>query len=191
MNSTFSYIFRHQRDRITKEIQLLPAAHSVEHGVSVIDITSLLSHLSLPLVLLVTHPVQNIASDTHGMWWSSTTCACFILTIKNYIRFEGTVYSNQPCQCGVAVAVSIIRGWCDECCVCCSRLSQSRLHVQWCPAPIISIHVTCHWSLLTMIIKFSHMLYYVCHWIPWKAHRETYTSVKNVRVQLILSGHLN
>jgi hypothetical protein len=67
----FSYIIRkqisHKQDRITKEIQLLSAAHSVQHGVSVIDITSLLSHLSLPLVLLVTHPVQNIASDTHGM----------------------------------------------------------------------------------------------------------------------------
>jgi hypothetical protein len=69
----FNYIFgnqiSHQRDHITKEeaIQALLAAHSVEHGVSVIDITSLLSHLSLPLVLLVAHPVQNIASNTHGM----------------------------------------------------------------------------------------------------------------------------
>jgi len=40
---------------------------SVEHGVSVVDITPLLSYLSLPLVLLMSHPVQNISSDTHGM----------------------------------------------------------------------------------------------------------------------------
>lgn len=39
----------------------------VEHGVSVVDITPLLSHLSLPLVLLMSHPVQYISSDTHGM----------------------------------------------------------------------------------------------------------------------------
>jgi hypothetical protein len=66
-----------------KGIWVLPHAYSVEHGVSVIDITPLLSHLSLPLVLLMTNSVQNIASDTHCMWrTSSNTCACFVLTIK-------------------------------------------------------------------------------------------------------------
>jgi hypothetical protein len=59
------------------------SAYSIQHGVSIIDIASLFSHLSLPLVLLVTHPVENIASDTHGMWWSATnTGARLILTVK-------------------------------------------------------------------------------------------------------------
>jgi hypothetical protein len=91
-----SYIFKHwSSDRWD--------CTSVQHGVSVIDITSLLPHLSLPLVLLMTHPVQNIASDTHGMWRSSAiTCARFILTAKHYITFEVMVQSdilssNEPC----------------------------------------------------------------------------------------------
>lgn len=53
---------------------------------SVVDVASLLPHLSLPLVLLVPHSVEHIAPDTHCMRRAPTnTCASFVLLIGVFL----------------------------------------------------------------------------------------------------------